>query len=268
VKKICFVGGLPRSGSTLLCNILNQNPRFYASGTSPLPHMLGAVKKSWDKSLDVLSQIDQEKDHYFNRFAAVLRGITEAWYQDIDAEVIFDKSRPWNAHYLLLKQLYENPRMILCVRDLRSVFASIEKHYLESMLYGSLLHQTINNKLKEVFDGKGVIGNQLMYMMDLHERGLFSEILVIKYEVFTREPKETMDRLYEYVGEEPYEHDFDHVVRTTQENDGVYRYHYPHRGEGKVTPAEPNDWQGIIPEKAARIIRKQHDPFFRAFGYD
>jgi sulfotransferase len=267
MKKMCFVGGLPRSGSTLLCNILNQNPRFYASGTSPLPHILGGTKRAWDKSLDVQSQIDQEKDLYFKRFASVLRGIIDSWYEETDADIIFDKSRPWNAQYLLLRKLYRHPKMIMCVRDLRSVFASIEKHYLESMLYGSLLKQTINHKLKEVFDGKGVIGNQLMYMMDLHERGLLSEILIIKYEVLSRKPKETIDRLYEYVEAEKYEHDFDNVVRATHEDDSVYRYHYPHRGEGKVTPSKPNDWGDIIPEKVARMIRKQHDPFFRTFDY-
>ena len=98
MKKFCFVAGLPRSGSTLLCNILNQNPRFYASGTSPLPHILGATKRSWEKSLDVQSQIDAEKDHYFRRFSNVLRGIIDAWYQEVDAKFLRAKEGgpvPW-----------------------------------------------------------------------------------------------------------------------------------------------------------------------------
>jgi sulfotransferase len=229
---------------------------------------LAATKRAWDKSLDVQSQIDAEKELYFSRFANVLRGIIEAWYKEIDAEVIFDKSRPWNAQYLLLKRLYSQPKMIMPVRDLRSVFASIEKHYLDSMLYGSLLKQTLQNKLKEVFSVKGVIGNHLMYIIDLHERGLLPELFVIKFEVLTREPKETLDRLYEYLGEEKYDHDFDNVVRMTQEDDSVYRYHYPHRGEGKITPAKAKDWQDIIPDKVAGLIRQQHDLFFKVFGYE
>lgn len=252
----------------MLCNILNQNPRFYASGTSPLPHIIGATKRSWEKSLDVQSQIDSEKEHYFRRFSNVLRGIIDAWYLEVDAEVIFDKSRPWNAQYLLLRQLYDNVRVIMCVRDLRSVFASVEKHSLNAMLYGSLLKQTLHNKLKEAFSTKGVIGNQLMYMMDLHERGLIPETLVIKYETLTREPRQTMDRLYNYLGEDKFEHDFDNIVRATQEDDSVYRYTYPHRGEGKLTPAQEKDWLDAIPEKVANIIRQQHDLFFRAFDYN
>ena len=35
-----FISGLPRSGSTLLQNILSQNPRFYCSPTSGLFDLL------------------------------------------------------------------------------------------------------------------------------------------------------------------------------------------------------------------------------------
>ncbi|NBP58534.1 sulfotransferase, partial [bacterium] len=35
-KKYYFISGLPRSGSTLLSAILNQNPRFYSGPNSPV----------------------------------------------------------------------------------------------------------------------------------------------------------------------------------------------------------------------------------------
>ena len=37
------MAGLPRSGSTLLASILNQNPDIYVSAQSPLPNILGAA---------------------------------------------------------------------------------------------------------------------------------------------------------------------------------------------------------------------------------
>jgi len=39
-KTVHFVSGLPRSCSTLLCNLLAQNPRVHATPTSPL-HEIG-----------------------------------------------------------------------------------------------------------------------------------------------------------------------------------------------------------------------------------
>ena len=35
MRKMHFISGLPRSGSTLLSAILRQNPRFYAAMSSP-----------------------------------------------------------------------------------------------------------------------------------------------------------------------------------------------------------------------------------------
>ena len=42
-RKFHFISGLPRSGSTLLAAILNQNPRFRAGMTSPLADIMGVV---------------------------------------------------------------------------------------------------------------------------------------------------------------------------------------------------------------------------------
>ena len=35
-KTLYFMAGLPRSGSTLLSSLLNQNPRFYSGPSSPV----------------------------------------------------------------------------------------------------------------------------------------------------------------------------------------------------------------------------------------
>ncbi len=43
MKKIHFISGLPRSGTTLLSTILNQNPRFSASISGPLARMVRAI---------------------------------------------------------------------------------------------------------------------------------------------------------------------------------------------------------------------------------
>ncbi|HEY2623443.1 MAG TPA: sulfotransferase, partial [Dyella sp.] len=42
-RKFHFISGLPRSGTTLLAAILNQNPRFRAGMTSPLADIMGVV---------------------------------------------------------------------------------------------------------------------------------------------------------------------------------------------------------------------------------
>ena len=41
-KTFYFMTGLPRSGSTLLSSILNQNPKFYSGPSSPVVSTIGA----------------------------------------------------------------------------------------------------------------------------------------------------------------------------------------------------------------------------------
>ena len=49
-KRIYFLAGLPRSGSTLLANILAQNPQIYVTPTSGIVDMLVQVRNSWDRN--------------------------------------------------------------------------------------------------------------------------------------------------------------------------------------------------------------------------
>ena len=43
-KKFYFMAGLPRSGSTLLSAILNQNPVFYSGPASPVLATMNAIE--------------------------------------------------------------------------------------------------------------------------------------------------------------------------------------------------------------------------------
>jgi len=49
MRKIHFISGLPRSGSTLLTNILLQNPQFQTTATSSLLDFLLQVRDNWSK---------------------------------------------------------------------------------------------------------------------------------------------------------------------------------------------------------------------------
>ena len=46
-KNFYFMAGLPRSGSTLLSSILNQNPRFYSGPSSPVVATMIALENQF-----------------------------------------------------------------------------------------------------------------------------------------------------------------------------------------------------------------------------
>jgi hypothetical protein len=49
MKTLYFLGGLPRSGSTLLGSLLNQHSDIYVSPTSPLGDVVTDIEQSFNK---------------------------------------------------------------------------------------------------------------------------------------------------------------------------------------------------------------------------
>src|SRR3954469_64456 len=51
-KSIHFIGGMPRAGSTILGNILAQNPRFHVTPTSGVIEALLTLRTAFDQIAD------------------------------------------------------------------------------------------------------------------------------------------------------------------------------------------------------------------------
>src|SRR6201990_102221 len=88
--KFHFISGLPRSGTTLLAAILNQNPRFRAGMTSPMADIMGVMMA------EASSKNDFSFDVSDRQRVDMLRGLVENFYaSDESAAVVFDTSRLW-----------------------------------------------------------------------------------------------------------------------------------------------------------------------------
>ena len=73
MKQIHFITGLPRSGSTLLCNVLNQNPEFYAGSTSPLPALVNTLVNCLSNSPEVQAALIKSEIIEVGRFKSFNR---------------------------------------------------------------------------------------------------------------------------------------------------------------------------------------------------
>jgi sulfotransferase len=60
VQKIFYNSSMPRSGSTLLQNILGQNSDFYTTPTSGLFEMLSASRTIFTDGLEFKAQNEQQ----------------------------------------------------------------------------------------------------------------------------------------------------------------------------------------------------------------
>jgi len=255
--------GLPRSGSTLLCNILAQNPDFQVEHTNPLPGILGAMVAVWSNSPDVKGGlIPDRREETETKLHRSAKAFCDAW-NDTE-KVPFCKSRGWAMNILALKQVYPDAKVIVTVRDLREVFCSFENQHRKFPLLDDNPVKGITQKAVNMFSAEGMIGSCLKGVEDILNRK--QDVFFVKYEDFVRHPMEMMERLYCYIEQPSFEHDFENVVNTATDPDHLYNNKFPHNGSGKVQ-ASPPSWPKTISDMLANSIMAGFPWFNQQFGY-
>ena len=127
MERLFFQSSLPRAGSTLLQNIIAQNPDFYATPTSGVLELVFAARGNYTDSPEFKAQ---DADLMRTGFLSFCRNGMDGYYNAItDKKYVIDKSRGWGIHYDFLNLIYPNPKIVVMVRDLRDIFASMEKNY-------------------------------------------------------------------------------------------------------------------------------------------
>jgi len=223
MRKIYQIGGLPRSGSTLLTNILLQNPKAQTTATSSLLEFLLQVRDNWTK-LEGHSTYPDGQDKW-----GVIRAILQS-YHKTDRPIIFDKNRGWSTHIEFMEKVTgEKSRIIACVRNLEDICTSFEKLFRKNRADGEIHGEFSNTQMKNL-DGRvgvwtsdeGVLGRPYVSLLDTIQRGLGDRILFFPYEEWTANPEFWFKKLYSFIEEPYYEHDFNNVEQTIRENDAGY----------------------------------------------
>lgn len=266
--KLHVITGFAKCGSTLLCNILNQNPIFHASDTSHIPLTLNVLNNIHSRSVLVKNKANYEPEKTQERISKMFKGVVDNWYHG--KKVVFDKSREWCFHARTLTRIYPDAKIICVIRDPRNVFSSIIKNDDDFPLITNEQdpsHSTIRSHLTRHFEGgNGIIGRYINGVQDLVDRKL-ENVLIIKGEDLTTTPRATLKKIYDFIGEKYYEHDFNNVINVSKEPDGFWNGKFIHKGDGKVFPCNVNEWKSIIPEEIAEIIVDSCEMFYKKFGY-
>ena len=238
-KTIHFIAGLPRSGSTLLCNILNQNPRFHATSTSGILEIILALRNQWENVDEFRAAPNKEGKN------AVIRGILQNYYSIVDRPVIFDKSRGWCA-YLELAEfiLGKKVKVLVPVRSIVDILSSFEKLWRkqahewqfpqERNFYSEW--QTVEGRANIWMRSDQPVGISYNRIHDAISRGFADRMLFIEFDHLTTYPEQTLRTIYNFLGEEYYDHDFNNVVQTTSENDDIHGIPGLHKIRPKVEP--------------------------------
>ena len=214
-KKYFFLGGMFRSGNTVLSSILNQNPTLYVSPLSPV------VEYMWQCDICNLesSQIYANKHSKKN----VISKIIENFYEDIDKPIIIDRSKTWAIpeNILMIKKyITTKPKIIFTIRPLHESIAShiniMKLHLLSEMARHSFSYNkdiSENDNIAEfLLSGNDYALHSLShssYIEDTNKKILH----IVKFEDLINDPNKTLKNIYDFLEIKNYSHDFKNIKK-------------------------------------------------------
>ncbi len=252
-KQIFFLAGLPRSGSTLLANILAQHSKIYVTPTSGIVDMLVQVRNNWDRN-DAFQAAERKQSE--DTKERVMRAMLQAYFAHADQPICLDKNRYWTEYLEMAAQLLggrERVKVLVTVRDMRDVLASFESLYRKTSALGqiqqeanlALKFKTALGRVETFIDDSQPVGRAYVAIRDAVTRGWKDCMYFIDYDDLTRNPKQTLEGVYRFLGMEGCEHDFKQVEQVTYEDDFVYGFKDLHRIRAEVKPQEPQ-WPRVF----------------------
>ena len=154
VQKIFFNASLPRAGSTLLQNILMQNPDIYSTPTSGVIELLSTARTLYSNGDAFKAQDPETMKSGFKNFCN--KGFFGFYDGITDRPYVIEKSRGWLGYQDFVEFFMgEKPKIICMVRDLRSIFSSMEKNYRKNPEHIQLRRQPQFIKYVQYYDEKG-----------------------------------------------------------------------------------------------------------------
>lgn len=262
--KLGALAGLPRSGTTLLANILAQHRDIHVSGTSALPLCIEALQNTLSAAPEVQSDLANVPGAY-NRYLSAMRGFIDGWYGDLTEPIVIDKGRGWIMNRALLTQLAPGSVMIVSVRDPRDVVASIEKQHRRTAAFNSPLARTVYESADLLMKQDGMVGGPMRFIEDLLRRNL-PGVAYVRYESFVVDPDTTMKRLVAAIGCDAFHFDYLNVENTASDLDALYRNKFPHEGSGAIKPTG-RTWRDTLDADLAEKIAAVCPLYMRTFGY-
>jgi sulfotransferase len=273
-RKYHFISGLPRSGSTLTSALLRQNPRFHAGMSSPIAGLFEGIVSQVSAGSELSTMVSQEQRK------RLLRGLFESYYGEYEQPVIFDTNRAWTAKLSALMTVFPEAKVICLVRDVAWIMDSMERQFRNNPFEYTRLFNNPGERSTVYTRVEAMAGANRLVGFPWHalREGCYSEfadrLVIVDYDLITNRPREVFKLIYEFLGEEPFEHDFGDVDYDAPEFDAQLGMDGLHRVHKKVEPRPretilPPDlfqrynnmafWRDLPNSKAFRIVAQKPD---------
>ena len=269
IKEIFYQSSMPRAGSTLLQNLLHQNPKIHSTPTDGLLELVVGAQANYTNSPEFSAQDAEVMKNAFIKFCR--DGMIGYCNSITDREYVINKSRGWGWYRPLLDMIFPEPKIICMVRDLRDIFASMEKIHNSSpdkmsklINWGEMRGTTLPKRIDIWAQGQP-IGLAIDRFKEILQKGYDNKILFIRYEDLCLHPQSSMIKIYDYLGIEFYEHNFDFVEQFTQEDDQKYGANY--HTIRNTLQLKQSDARAVLGRDVSEWIYNNYKWYFDYFNY-
>ena len=219
--KFHFDCGLPRSGSTLLTAILNQNPQIHAGTLSPVFEVMYYT----DEILQGEQAQAFPKSEVFHKM--VQDGIIN-YYSDRDEPIVIDKCRAWPAHIDMLKKyVTDDPRIICTVRHPLDILASFITlfhkdgglNFIDKAMLKQGLFITDDSRCEFMMNPGGIVWASMNALATAFRQNQTKHIHFVQYDDLVNDPKKALQGIHSFLRMKPYEYNFDNISAKDREKD-------------------------------------------------
>jgi sulfotransferase len=240
-KFIC-VTGLPRAGSTLLCQLLAQHPDVHCEGrSSPLCNALLGLRRMVSDDMFFTSQLDTAFDASYGHLTSAMEGFLRGWYRDVPATLVVDKNRVWLHAVELLLNFEPDAKLIVCLRELGQIYGSIEAQHQRTILIDFKDHLADFDRFGRadmLFAKDNTIGAPLISLHAVPDlpKSVQEHLYFLRLEDLLDQPAARMENLWAWLGVPAFEVDVEALKVNPQESDSHYHMKYLHRQARRIAP--------------------------------
>jgi hypothetical protein len=234
-KTLHFLSGIPRSGSTVLAAILNQNPATHVSTTSGLVHALDGLANTWH-SAGLLNENDPDR----SKLAQSMRGLIDSYYEEIPKPIIIDKGRGWPIPTIMQAMsqvLQHKPKIIATVRSIPDCMASFVRVAKPENLDEFMATGQLADHLRAAY-------------ISLQEGYQFAPecFLIVEYDDLISDPKTQLNRIHEFLDLPAFEYDLSNIDGTPvkEDDENLHGYAGMHDIKPKLERQHTSDPKDIL----------------------
>lgn len=213
MKNFVMMCGLPRTGSTLLSSILNQNPLIHAGGTSAVCQLMWDMKTSCDTSSREQLKANKREKTIFD----LISSIPTTYYKNIDRPIIVDKCHTWNnpANVDIVNRYIDcDPKFIVLIRPVNEIVVSFLDLFEKN---------NIKNNIEYLLHKDSEIISLLHNVQWSSKNNQNKNFLFVKYQDLLDNTLSTLNTIYNFCGWDNYTHDLENIINKHPEDDSVYR---------------------------------------------